>query len=127
MWVGMGRIVLDFYGNTDGAKKRRLIDEFCADLRKQHFVSAREVADFDDLERCVIGISVVMPEDWNEARTRGLMEKIGDSVDRTAFARVTIEDYEITEFGGEPLASDETPYSESELKQFRKGPRRFLK
>ena len=125
MWVGMGRVVLDFHGNQDAAKKQREIDEFCTALRKQLQVSAREVADHDDPERCVIGVALVMPESWTETRAENAIDSVMEKIDQTAFARVTVEDFEIFEFGREDFASDEAPYSESELKQFRKGPSRF--
>ncbi len=102
MMVGTGRIVLDFYNNTEAPKKRRLLEELCADLRKKFNVSALEVADFDDPERCVIGFAGVIPENWRTPSAKAFVEKIAAEIDKTAFARVTVEDLELLEHGGTP-------------------------
>lgn len=102
MFVGTGRIVLDFYNNTEGPKKRRLLDELCVDLRKKFNVSALEVADFDDPERCVIGFAAVIPENWRTPSAKSFVEKIAKEIDQTAFARVTVEDLELLEHGATP-------------------------
>jgi uncharacterized protein YlxP (DUF503 family) len=98
MRVGAGRIVLDFYNNTQVSLKRRQLKELCEDLRKKFNVSAMEIADFDDPERCVIGFSTIFPDDWNTRRSRGLMEKICKRIDETAFARVMVEDWDLLSY-----------------------------
>jgi uncharacterized protein YlxP (DUF503 family) len=95
MLIGVGRIVLDFYNNTTSGKKRKLLAELCNDLRKKYNVSAIEVADFDDPERCVIGFAAVIPEDWKNQNAKSLVDKICKTIDDTAFARVTVEDTDI--------------------------------
>jgi uncharacterized protein YlxP (DUF503 family) len=100
MLIGVGRIVMDFYNNTDAAKKRRQLEELCADLRKKFNVSALEVADFDDPERCVIGFAAVVPEGRSEKSAQSLVRKICDEIDQTSFARVTVEDWDLLEHGG---------------------------
>lgn len=102
MFVGTGRIVLDFYNNTEGGKKTRLLEGLCADLRKKFNVSAIEVADFDDPERCVIGFAAVIPENWKTPSAKSFVEKIAAEIDQTAFARVTVEDLELLEHGATP-------------------------
>jgi uncharacterized protein YlxP (DUF503 family) len=99
MLVGVARIVLDFYGNQDATKKRRELEELCAELRKQFNISALEVADFDDPERCVIGFAAVIPENWKTASAKGLMETICNTIDEKAFARVTVEDWDLLSHG----------------------------
>ncbi len=99
MLVGAGRIVLDFYNNDDVKLKRRQLEELCIDLRKKFNVSAMEVADFDDPERCVIGFAAVIPETWETPSAKSLMEKICETIDRTAFARVTVEDWDLLSHG----------------------------
>jgi uncharacterized protein YlxP (DUF503 family) len=99
MFVGAARIVLDFYGNQDANKKRRQLEELCNDLRKKFNVSALEIADFDDPERCVIGFAAVIPENWKTSSARGLMEKICNEIDEKAFARVTVEDWDLLSHG----------------------------
>jgi uncharacterized protein YlxP (DUF503 family) len=101
MLVGAGRIVLDFYNNDKVAVKTRQLEELCADLRKKFNVSAMEVADFDDPERCVIGFAAVIPETWKTKSAESLMEKICETIDQTAFARVTVEDWELLSQGDE--------------------------
>ncbi len=102
MMVGTGRIVLDFYNNTEAPKKRRLLEDLCSDLRKKYNVSAMEVADFDDPERCVVGFAAVIPESWRMPAAHSFVEKIAAEIDKTAFARVTVEDLELLEHGTSP-------------------------
>ncbi len=99
MLIGVGRIVLDFYNNTDVASKRRQLDELCTDLRRKFNVSALEVADFDDPERCVIGFAAVIPENWKNQSAQSLVEKICKTIDETAFARVMVEDWDLLSHG----------------------------
>ncbi|MCM2278206.1 MAG: DUF503 domain-containing protein [Oligoflexia bacterium] len=100
MLIGAGRIVLDFYNNDDVPLKRRQLEELCAGLRKKFNISALEVADFDDPERCVIGFAVVIPENWKTASARSLIEKICETIDQSAFARVMVEDWDLLSHGG---------------------------
>ena len=99
MLIGVGRIVLDFYNNDNVALKRRQLDELCQELRKKLNISALEVADFEDPERCVIGISAVIPENWKTVSANTFMEKVFKTLDETAFARVTVEDWDLLSFG----------------------------
>lgn len=101
MLIGAGRIVLDFYNNENVALKTRQLDELCVALRRKFNVSALEVAEFDDPEKCIIGFSVVIPENWKKISAQSLMEKICKEIDSTAFARVTVEDWDLIPFGGE--------------------------
>jgi uncharacterized protein YlxP (DUF503 family) len=101
MLIGVGRIVLDFYNNDKAAKKRKLLEGLCKDLRKKFNVSALEVADFDDPEKCVIGFAAVIPEDWKTSSARSLVDKIAQTIDQTAFARVTVEDCDLLSHGEE--------------------------
>jgi uncharacterized protein YlxP (DUF503 family) len=103
MLVGVGRIVLDFYNNDNVALKRRQLEELCDALRKKFNVSALEVADFDDPERCVIGFACVIPENWKTASASGFVEKIRQTIDKTSFARVTVEDCDLISHGNEPF------------------------
>lgn len=98
MFVGVARIVLDFYNNDDVGKKRKLLDELCVDIRRKFNVSAMEVADFDDPERCVIGFAAVIPETWKTQSADSFMEKVCKTIDETAFARVTVEDWDLLSF-----------------------------
>ena len=107
MLVGAARIVLDFYNNDNVALKRRQLTELCEELRRQFNVSAMEVADFEDPERCVIAFSAVIPENWKYTSAQSLMEKICETVDKKAFARVTVEDWDLMSFGEEgPVVDD---------------------
>ena len=63
-----------------------------ADMHKKLNISATEVADFEDLERCVIGVSLVAR---NEQEARAAMKKVLEHVDSTAFARVMVEDTDV--------------------------------
>ncbi len=99
MLIGVGRIVLDFYNNDNLALKHRQLEELCHDLRKKYNLSALEVADFDDPERCVIGFAAVIPETWKTHSAKGFIEKICKTIDDTAFARVTVEDWDLLSHG----------------------------
>jgi uncharacterized protein YlxP (DUF503 family) len=101
MLVGVGRIVLDFYNNDKAALKRRKLEELCTELRRKFNISALEVADFDDPERCVLGFAAVIPEDWKPQSARSLMEKICKTIDETSFARVLVEDWDLLSHGEE--------------------------
>ena len=107
MLIGAGRIVLDFYNNTDGPKKRRQLEELCNDLRKKFNISALEVADFADPERCVIGFAAVIPENWTEPSAKSLVDRICETIDNTSFARVMVEDTDLLVHGEDrPMEED---------------------
>ena len=99
MLIAAGRIILDFYNNDTAAKKHKLLDELCADIRRKFNISALEVADFDDPERCVIGFAAVIPENWKTQSAQDFMKKICDVIDETAFARVMVEDTDLLSHG----------------------------
>lgn len=99
MWIGVGRIVLDFYNNDKAALKRKKLEELCNDLRRKFNISALEVADFDDPERCVIGFAAVIPENWKTQSAQSLIEKICKTIDETSFARVMVEDCDLLSHG----------------------------
>lgn len=99
MLIGVGRIVLDFYNNDQVSLKHRQLEELCAELRRKFNVSALEVADFDDPERCVIGFAAVIPENWKTRSATSLVEKICKTIDETAFARVMVEDWDLLSHG----------------------------
>ncbi len=99
MFVGVGRIVLDYFGNQNAAKKRKELEALCEELRKKFNVSAMEIASFDDPERCVLGFAAVIPENWKTASAEGFVQKICDEIDTTAFARVTVEDWDLLAHG----------------------------
>lgn len=99
MLIGVGRIVLDFYNNTNVTAKRRQLEELCADLRKKFNVSILEVADFDDPERCVIGFAAVIPENWKTLTAENFVQKICQTIDETSFARVMVEDWDLLSHG----------------------------
>jgi uncharacterized protein YlxP (DUF503 family) len=99
MLIGVGRIVLDFYNNEKASVKNKKLKELCDDLRKKFNLSALEVADFDDPERCVIGFAMVIPEDWKTSSAQKLVEKVCQTIDQTSFARVMVEDWDLLSHG----------------------------
>lgn len=100
MLIGVGRIVLDFYNNDKIAIKRRHLEELCNDIKKKFNISILEVADFDELEKCVIGFAVVIPESWKTKSAQEFVQKICETIDETAFARVILEDWDLLSHGG---------------------------
>jgi uncharacterized protein YlxP (DUF503 family) len=99
MLIGVGRIVLDYYNNDKASKKNRELEALCADLRKKFNISALEIADFEEPERCVIGFAAVIPENWKTQSAQSLVDKICETIDKTAFARVTVEDCDLLSHG----------------------------
>ena len=92
LYVAASKIILDYYGNQALASKRREIEGLLSDIRRHHNVSAVEVADFDDLERCVIGLSLSA---GTEKTAREAMKKVLEYIDSHAFARVVLEDTDV--------------------------------
>jgi uncharacterized protein YlxP (DUF503 family) len=104
MLIGVGRIVLDFYNNDKVSVKTRELEKLCKDLRHKFNLSALEVADFDDPERCVLGFAAVIPETWRFKSAEHFVEKICETIDQTAFARVMVEDWDLLVHGEEGAA-----------------------
>lgn len=94
MFVAAGKVILDFYGNQNIREKRNNMAELLKELHKGFNVSATEIADFDDTERCVIGLALSA---GTEHGARSAMKKVLEHIDTTAFARVVVED---TDFFG---------------------------
>lgn len=89
------KLTLDFYNNDNLALKRRKMKDLAKLVRSKFNVSSMEVADFDELERCVFGFSAVGPESWADKDAQDYIRKVCSFIDSTAFARVTSEDWEI--------------------------------
>ena len=92
MWIAAGKVILDFYGNQNIKQKREQMGSLLNDIHKQFNVSATEVSDYDDLERCVIGLALSA---GTEHGARSAMKKILEHIDCNAFARVAVEDTDI--------------------------------
>lgn len=99
MWIGVGRLTLDFYNNNSVQKKRENIESLCKDLRKKFNLSILEVADFEDAEKCVIGFAAVIPETWKSQTAQNFVQTICKTVDETSFARVMVEDWDLLAHG----------------------------
>jgi uncharacterized protein YlxP (DUF503 family) len=97
--IAAGRIVLDFYNNDNVTVKKRKLEELCTDIRRKFNISALEVADFEDPERCVLGFAAVIPENWKFSSAKSMLDKICSTIDNTAFARVTVEDTDLITHG----------------------------
>ncbi|HRK01822.1 MAG TPA: DUF503 family protein [Oligoflexia bacterium] len=95
MYVGVAKVILDFHGNVEIKTKRFHMRALLEELRKKFEVSAVELADFDDCERCVLGFSVTQA---NEKSAKAALAKILEHIDQTAFARVTVEDSDVLPF-----------------------------
>ena len=92
MWIAAGKVILDFYGNQNIKQKREQMGGLLGEIHKQFNVSAAEVADFDDLERCVIGLALSA---GTEQGARSAMKKVMNHIDTNGFARVWVEDTDI--------------------------------
>lgn len=98
MWVVASQLVLDYFGNQNIRHKHRQIDDLCKEIKRKYNISALEIADFDDLERCCIGLSFVCPSTWSRAQVDSLAKKIIEEIDSTAFARLVSEDVDIVDY-----------------------------
>lgn len=92
MFVSAGKLVLDFYNNDSLAEKQKQMMALLKDIHRKFNVSAIEAADFEELERCVIGLALVA---GNEKTARAAMKKVLEYIDTTAFARVMTEDTDV--------------------------------
>jgi uncharacterized protein YlxP (DUF503 family) len=99
MWIGAARLILDFYNNDSKHKKRENLDSLCRDIRKKFRATAEEVSDFDDLERCVIGIALVMSEPHSRPEVQHRIQEVCEWIDQNSFARVTVEDWDVYSHG----------------------------
>ena len=96
MWIGAGRLVLNFYNNTELKLKKRQLESLFKELRKKHSnLSLLEVEDEDDPERCVIGFSIVMPSEWREVGARAFVQKVIGTVDEISFARIDTDLWDV--------------------------------
>jgi len=98
MRIAAGRIVLDFYGNDHKALKHRKIEELCKDLRKKYNLSALEIDDFDDPEKCVLGFAAVISNHWETEKALQFLHSIQVTLNQISPIRVTVEDCELLEF-----------------------------
>ena len=95
MVVSAGKVILDFYGNISIKEKKEKMKELLTDVRKKFNLSATEVEDFDDLERCVIGLAMAA---GTAQGAQSAMKNVLEYIDTTAFARVAMEDTELFAF-----------------------------
>lgn len=87
MWVGCLRVVLELFNNDNQRLKHSTLEELSKDLRRKYKLSALEVDHFDDPEKCVLGIAVVMRADWQESKCFDFLEKISQTLDEISPAR----------------------------------------
>ena len=62
------------------------------ELKKKFNLSASEISDFEDLERCVMGLAFVGSSQKNASSA---MKKVLEFIDAHSFARVVMEDTEV--------------------------------
>lgn len=89
MHVSAGKVILDFHGNINIKEKRKQMELLLKELHKGFNVSALEIDDFEDLERCVIGLALCA---GTAKGAEAAMRKVLDHIDANAFARVAVED-----------------------------------
>ena len=95
MWAGVARVVIDLYGNDDLRLKKRQLDSLCKEVKRKFNLSALEVADQDEPEKCTIGLTAAMPSTWKENSARSFMSKVLKYIDENAFSRVVSEDVDV--------------------------------
>lgn len=96
MFIAAARLTLDFYGNDDLSKKHSEMRRLVTELGRKFNVSAHEVSeDVDDPERCVLGLALVAS---SHVKARSLMDNVVAHADSIAFARVTTQDVDVSQF-----------------------------
>lgn len=81
------QFLLDFYGNTELSKKRNLLNELVLQLRKACNASVAEIDEFDDTERLVLGISVVVA---SERQVQAKLDHVINVLDSISPARALL-------------------------------------
>jgi len=80
MEIGAPKIILDFYGNDSAARKKSLLKDLMADLQRKYSVVAKEVEDFADPERGVIGLTTLgSTTDQVKSQLRAILDYIDDN------------------------------------------------
>lgn len=95
MYVASAKILLEFHNNDSLAVKKREMEALLKDVHRKFNASATEVDEFEDLERCVIGVSLTA---GTERGASAALKKLLDHIDSTAFARVVMEDTQLFAF-----------------------------
>lgn len=89
MFYGIGKVIFDFYGNSEARTKHAAIERLIKSLWKEHRLSAREVEDFDNPERGVLGLAVVAA---NESSARRRLAVAFQFIDAHSELRVVAEE-----------------------------------
>lgn len=92
MFIGVAKIVLEVYGSLSINEKNKAIIPFVKQCQKDFNVSVDIVDEYHDIERVVLGISLVAND---EKITRQRLQKILEFIDTHAPARVSSEETEI--------------------------------
>ena len=95
MFIAAAKLILDYYGNTSLPSKRAEIRALLKDIQKTFNVSAVEVEDHDDFERCVLGLTLVAS---TEAGAKSALKRMLEHIDANSFARVVMEDSHVARF-----------------------------
>ena len=95
MFVSSGRIILDFYGNQNVKKKRSEMESLTKELHRKFNLSVKEIEDFDDPERCVLGIALVGS---TQNGAQNAVASVLQFIDTNSFARMVFEDVETSRF-----------------------------
>ena len=95
MFIAASRIVLDFWGNEELRDKKKLIDTLSQQLYAEYALNLTEVDAFDDLERCVLGLSFCS-SDRETARIK--LDQILKFIDEKSAARVVSEEKDFIKF-----------------------------
>jgi uncharacterized protein YlxP (DUF503 family) len=93
--VAAAQIVLDFWGNDEPRDKKKLIEALSQALNKEHNLTLYEVDAFNDVEKCVLGLSFCS-SDREKARVK--MQKIIEFLDKQSAARMVREDVDFIDF-----------------------------
>ena len=98
MRIALARITIEFYNNTDIPTKRHALEKVSNELRRLYNVSILEIADFDEPERGILGLSAVIPDSWEQRSADSFLKKLLNYIDEHVPARVLSEDSEIAEY-----------------------------
>ena len=95
MHVASAKLILDYYGNQSAKTKSEELQKLFGETRRKFGVTIEEVEDFDDPERCVMGLCFVASSK-NGAQSK--LRQVLDYIDQMAFARVVMSDGQIEPF-----------------------------
>lgn len=109
MHVASAKLILDYYGNQSAKTKSEELQKLFTETRRKFSILIEEVEDFDDPERCVMGLCFVTS---SRSGAQSKLRRVLDYIDQMAFARVVMSDGQVEPF---ELAKSEEDFAEDDF------------